>query len=484
VSASEIRLFAAIEPKKPPAILILAMQLAGLYATGYVVWFAVVFPRLHNHSLMGVAMWATAESLLAFLCSLAILMSIHWAATRSMGFDGRRMALQTSRTAIWFAPAAILLFRLSPAAFGAALVLVISATGTLCSQWLELDPEQDSPTLNFRAEPLAIAFAIGMSVQAAAVAALLKYTFLAVSLLCSSAAALTMLRQRGQIYKPPKPANMPRILLTVTLAAGLTVIGLYPNVYIVSELKGDSLPGPRGSLRALVQRISERDPETKPNELITDLYQPGSASIEISDKVYQGVILWPEVKTTHVVLVTPPPSWITSPLTPTSATPFDIPFSGQYWMFKPPQRRPPPGSYFRRASPITLSFVTTDQKPMSMEALQKLDQSINLGCCRAIQIAITNADLYFGTLALELVLIDTKAPGQPAQSLGQRDVTSRPRPWRMDFHVPQLTEILDFPVLRSGRISKFDEIQVWFHRTSMRIDRSAKISIDRFILVP
>ncbi len=484
MSASEIRLFAAIEPKKPPAVLILAIQLVGLYATASFIWFTVVFPRLHNHSLIGAATWALAESLLAFFCSLAILMAIHAAVTRSMGFDGLRMALQTSRTAVWFAPAAILLFRLSPAAFGAALVSVISVTGTLCSQWVELDPEQDSPSLNFRPEPLAIAFAIGAGVQAAMMAALLKYTFLAASLFCASVAGLTLLRQLGQIYKPPKSADLLRILLTVTLAAGLTVIGLYPNFYLVSELKGDSLPGPRDSLRALVQRISERDPDTKPSELITDLYQPSSASIEITDKVYQGVILWPEVKTTHVVLVTPPPSWITSPLTPTSATPFDIPFSGQYWMFKPPHRRPPPGSYFRRASPITLSFVTTDQKPMSMEALQKLDQSINLGCCRAIQIAITNADLYFGTLALELVLIDTKEPGQPAQSLGQRDVISRPRPRRPNFYAPQLTEILDFPVLRSGRIRQFDEIQVRFHRTSMRIDRSAKISIDRFILVP
>jgi hypothetical protein len=119
-----------------------------------------------------------------------------------------------------------------------------------------------------------------------------------------------------------------------------------------------------------------------------------------------------------------------------------------------------------------------------MEALQKLDQAINLGCCRAIQIAISNGDRYFGTLALELILIDTKATGQPAQSLGTREVLSRPTrksPVLPDFLLP---EILDFPIPRSSRIRQFDEIQVRFHRTSMRIDRSAKISIDRFILVP
>ncbi len=48
---------------------------------------------------------------------------------------------------------------------------------------------------------------------------------------------------------------------------------------------------------------------------------------------------------------------------------------------------------------------------MSMKALQKLDHSIDLGCCRAIQLTISNADRYPGTIALELVLIDTQVAG-------------------------------------------------------------------------
>lgn len=190
------------------------------------------------------------------------------------------------------------------------------------------------------------------------------------------------------------------------------------------------------------------------------------------------MILWPEVTKTRQRLTAPGRfSWLsTFPAVP--RTPFEIPFTGQYWMFKPPQIAPPPGSYVRRSSPLDLSFMTTDRRALAMQALQKLDHPLDLSCCGAIQIAISNADRHPGTVALELVLIDTKGPGQPAESLGKRDVLSRPEA----SAIPG-TEILDFPIPRAG-IRKFDLMQVVFRLDYFRIDRSAKISIEHFTLVP
>src|SRR5258708_22958803 len=62
------------------------------------------------------------------------------AIARSVRHDALLLALRTSATAVWFAPAAILLTALSPAAIGAALVLVISATRLLYSQWRQFHP--------------------------------------------------------------------------------------------------------------------------------------------------------------------------------------------------------------------------------------------------------------------------------------------------------------------------------------------------------
>jgi hypothetical protein len=121
---------------------------------------------------------------------------------------------------------------------------------------------------------------------------------------------------------------------------------------------------------------------------------------------------------------------------------------------------------------------------MSMKALQKLDHPLDLGCCRAIQITISNADRYPGTVALELLLIDTQLPGQRVQSLGQRDVLSRPDVKGLDRAVIPVTEVLEFPVPGSAQIRQFDGIQVLFHRAYFRVDRSARISIEHFILVP
>ena len=119
-----------------------------------------------------------------------------------------------------------------------------------------------------------------------------------------------------------------------------------------------------------------------------------------------------------------------------------------------------------------------------MKALQKLDHPVDLACCSAIQVAISNADRYPGTIALELLLVDTQASGPLFQSLGQRDVLSRPNVKRSELAVIPVTEVLEFSVPRGTRIRQFDGIQVLFHRAFFRADRSARISIEHFILVP
>jgi hypothetical protein len=372
---SQSRLLAGVtptEPWKPQSGLILLAQLASLAATGWIVWSVASFSRPHPQSLFGIITQAAAYVVLAFVCSGIFMTGFQLASARSLGFDALRISLRTARTAVWLAPTAILLSRSSPVAVGAALTLVIGTTQMLYSQWAELEGA---------AGPLparAFAYAVALGGQTAVVAVWMGAPLLAAALLCLSAAGLTLMCLVADAYRAREPATSPdsllRIALTLIFAAGLTVGGVFHS----GGESGDAA-GPAGR--------------------ITKLYQPlGSA--EISDKNYQGVILWPEVKATQK-LVAPTRAQLLSPLPAVVArTPLEIPFSGQYWMFKPPQTAPPRDSYFRRSDPVTLSFLTTDRKPMSMKALQKLDHAIDLGCCRAIQITISNADRYAGTIAL------------------------------------------------------------------------------------
>src|SRR5206468_3821142 len=124
-------------------------------------------------------------------------------------------------------------------------------------------------------------------------------------------------------------------------------------------------------------------------------------------------------------LVAPMPEGFNGLSDAAPVNPLSIPFSGEYWMYKRPYARPPQNSFTRRGDPSEVSFYTTDHVPMFMEAHHRFSQLIDLRCCGAIQLAITNADRYNGTIALELTLVNTKL--KRLLSLGRVSVTSKPR---------------------------------------------------------
>jgi hypothetical protein len=117
-----------------------------------------------------------------------------------------------------------------------------------------------------------------------------------------------------------------------------------------------------------------------------------------------------------------------------------------------------------------------------MEARHKLDQPIALSCCSAIRLEIRNADRYPDTISLELVLLNNEQPAAPALSLGHYNVTSRPDV----SHDPIIPahETLEFPIPATAALDSFNEFKIVFLRARVRMDKSAKLAIDRFILMP
>jgi hypothetical protein len=97
-------------------------------------------------------------------------------------------------------------------------------------------------------------------------------------------------------------------------------------------------------------------------------------------------------------------------------------------------------------------------------------------------VEIRNADRYPGTIALELVLINNEQPGSPSINLGRYNVASRPD-FSRDPVVP-VAESIDFPVPSTATLESFNELKVVFQRSYRRADKSAKLAIDRFILMP
>jgi hypothetical protein len=465
--------------------LALLVQVAGLAATGWVVWTAAVVPRLARQPLAGVIWEAFQHALFACFASAAITLGMYLLIARSGRTDALRAALRTSSTAVWFAPATLLLSELSPLALGAALVLVISTTRLLYLHWRLIHPERtvddfvlerelfEAPPSPLRWRNLAPALIASLGLEAGIVAVLLGNPLLAAVLFSLTTAMLTFAALTAGAYDPPDQRSLPRsilgLALTVILAAGFTVGGLAGHIQHGSGWHWAS-GRPSGivqSARALLERLLHGDESTKPKGRVSTVYAPPTANVEIDDKNFPGIVLFSEPRP-RAKLVEPLPGWTRNTLSSVPREPSIIPFSGEYWMFRPPDTLPPKKSYSRWGSPVSLSFVTTDHATMAMQAHQKLEHPIDLSCCGEIQIAISNADRYPGTVELELILIDNGA----SQSMGTVAVPNRPE------------ALLSFPIPRGSAVRQFDEIEVVFHRDRVRIDRSARISIEKFVLAP
>ena len=481
-----------------PSNLMLMAQVAGLTATAWTVWTFSVLPRLDREPLAGIAVQALKYTSLACGAGAVISLGLYLAISRSPRLEALRLAIRTSATAVWFAPATILLSALSPLAVGAAIVLVVSATRLLYTEWRQLHPDDSSarvlplqrllfdfspPALRFR--DVAPGMTASVALQGGVVLLTLGDPLLAAALFCLSLSMVTLSLIIAGSHTLQSQKSLPKsifgLFLTIILATGMTVGG----VAGYSDRDGGGWrfnarhrPGFIASARTVARKLFYGAPqEVAPRDLATKIYMPISGGVEITDKSFPGVVLLTDAQP-QAVLVAPSPSRL-SELPAAPAKPSEIPFSGQYWMYRPPYARPPTSSHFEHGNPLSLSFRTTDGAPMSMEAHQKLPHAIDLSCCRAIQVAISNADRYIGSVDMELILIDTSGS---SLSLGKVHVESRPQGGRWAPFVAG-SEILEFPVPRHSTLRQFDALKVIFHRARLRAERSAKISIDRFILL-
>jgi hypothetical protein len=316
------------------------------------------------------------------------------------------------------------------------------------------------------------------------------YPLLAAVLFSLSIAMVTLCALLAGVFQPEASTSLPRsilgFLLTLILAAGLTVGGLASGLGSGSHWHSpiQRRPGPFESARALLHKLFDEDGGVRPKETATNIYLPPAGNVELTDNGFPGVVLLPEVKPEEAVVITPSLSW--KRISPDSAPiqPFTIRFSGEYWMYRPPYDRPPRTSKVQLGNPLALSFRTTDHAPMSMEAYQKLERALDAKCCETIQIVISNTDRYPGTIALELVLIDTQSEGPPMLSLGSAAVTSRPRVNSWAGSALPASETLDFAIPFATPLRRFDAIKAIFHRERLRRENSARIAIERFLLLP
>jgi hypothetical protein len=465
-------------------------QIASLGITGVLIWNSAVRPRLMFEKPAAILGHALFYACLAWFFAAVITLVLYLTLARAESQQVIWSTFRTAGVAVWFAPACILLSQLSPATLIAALVLVVTATRLLYSEWNagQAPPAPQStvaaPGLfsSWSVRPpvftreLFTGLAAAVSLQAGVVSVWRHKPLFAGAWFVLSAAIVTLFAMVSGAVEDARPPTLPRsvvgMAMAVLLAAGLTVGGLR-----VARGSGNGdAPGDYGSGKGAVASAKEvlrelfGDEQGGPADKITGVepFLPTTTPGIAADGSFPGVILWPEVKPV-TRLVAPPPKGLATGTAP--VRPYGIPFAGQYLLYRFPQRRPPSTSILQRGSPAALAFSTVDHWPLNMDAVQKLDEPIDLSCCRALRVEIWNADRYPGTVALELYVND--------RLLGTMPVLSRPDLQRDP--VVAAPESLEFPISSGGMCT---ELKVTFRRARVREDKSARIAIERFVLLP
>jgi hypothetical protein len=175
--------------------------------------------------------------------------------------------------------------------------------------------------------------------------------------------------------------------------------------------------------------------------------------------------------------------------------PFSIPFSGEYWFFPRPHsplsgddwffqethKHPPASSLKEEGDPTTLNMTLEDSGAMVMQAQQRIGSSVDIHCCRWIDVVLKGEDEQSRYVDIELLAVDSSATGQDMQTLGTQSLAN-PVNVTASAHLKILT--FRFLIPRKPEIHSFNELFVWFHLKAPRMQRSATVRIDRFDLIP
>jgi hypothetical protein len=270
--------------------------------------------------------------------------------------------------------------------------------------------------------------------------------------------------------KPVLPGSRQAII--VTTAFVLTVIALLPYLR-VSPFRG-----------SLIRAKTIHEDGSKTN------------SPETSDG-YSGIILLP-LSVQHRRIVVPVKHDSTS-FSTKFTQPMEIPFDGVYWYFKPPDKAPRPTAQVVRGSSTKAVIRSSDRYPLLMEAHQKLEAPLDLGCCSAMELVVENADHREGAIALELwvrkradpmsksrLRVNAVSPEQAPHYLGTMAIPSSESTIGMRADVPgkRAEEKLRFPIPAAMDGILFDEITIVVKSAPARARAGAQIAILKFVLEP
>jgi hypothetical protein len=195
---------------------------------------------------------------------------------------------------------------------------------------------------------------------------------------------------------------------------------------------------------------------------------------------YESIILWPVPEKKQIFAPIFAPSTL---LAPGSRKPLVIRFDGPYLYFQPPEKAPTASAHKANGSPLAVDIEAQNSISLTMEAHQTLGISIPLARCKEIAVEVLNRDNREGIVALGVLLTDSKTRGRPTVYLGQQNVVSS-EPKHFTLKSTPVNEVLRFAVPESGKVRRFDEINVMFFPDGANFGKGLKMSVEQFELAP
>jgi hypothetical protein len=420
-----------------------------------------VCPWLRTGTLPPIGLFIFASSLL--FASTAISGFFARVLSKKLSLSSSRAAVQAAfLTALWI-PAWILFIQTwSWLMMLAATLCLATLSASLKRQATPSPPKQlqfqphPAHPFQFETAPLGRALLPSLAVAVlaeAAIALTAAHRYPAASAVSGLCTAIIAWRST-----PPRPLFRPRFGVTTMGAFLLTLIALLPYLKV----------------SPLHVRFASLLP-AKPTLSATTASKDSS---DTSSDGYSGIILLSPSEQRRKITLPVKHEFTLS--TTRLLEPREIPFDGTYWYFRAPDRAPRPNARVVRLSSLKANIHSSDWKPLLMEAHQKLGDPIDLGCCSAIQIAVTSQDHREGTIALELwVKLRSQTPPAP-HYLGTMTIPSSLHP---TAELPAEEKLL-FPIPSAMDGTRFDEIIVVVRSAPARSRSGAQIAIRRFSLEP
>jgi hypothetical protein len=206
---------------------------------------------------------------------------------------------------------------------------------------------------------------------------------------------------------------------------------------------------------------------------------PSKHSSGASSAGYRTIVLWPIQKKKKVI---PSPPQNIQASSRHSSKPWVIPFYGPYLYFKTIGETSGPRTDIAHGDSLKVNVRSTDREPLLMEAHQTLPDPVDMDCCREIQLVLKN-DPSLGASEVGLSLTDSHSPGKITQNLGIKYIGLDSTAQRVGDG-PFSEETLSFPIPKSAKIKKFDQITVILFPDPKHLTAGRKVAVERFIMIP